>query len=409
MTITGAALRTETARETPRQSLPQRIGFWFTGVLLCVFLMASTAPSPIYSIYQQHWHFSAAVLTAVFAIYALALLASLILLGSLSDHIGRKPVLIAALVLEFISMVVLAFAPSVGWLYAGRVLQGLATGAATSTISGALLDLQPPGKKLGPIVNTVSATAGVALGAGLAGTLVQFAPVPTVLTYVVLLAAFALAIPVVAVLPEPRAVSGKSLLEALRPQTPSVPAGKRVTFALLATTMLASWTVGGMFMSLGPSVVKGLVSGSPYFIGGLTIAVLGGVASIAQAALRNLPEVRIVRLGSPFLVVGLAILSWSLVSHNILLFFAGTIALGMGWGPVFMGGFRMMTALAPPEHRAGTSAMIYVVAYTSAAVPAVTLGFLATALGLVTTTIIFTVIASIFAVIAGLSTFVYRR
>lgn len=406
---TTEALTAPGATTANRRTLPRAAGFWFIGVLLSVYLGASTAPSPIYSIYQQRWHFSPTVLTAVFAIYAVAILIALLLFGSLSDHIGRRPVLLGSLVVEIVSMVVLGFAPSVGWLYAGRVLQGLATGAATSAISGALLDLQPPGKHLGPIVNSVSATTGVGFGALLAGTLVEFAPAPTVLVYLVLLAAFFVAVVLVFLLPEVRETAGTPLSQALRPQVPSVPAGHRVTFALLATSMLASWTVGGMFMSLGPSVAKGLVTGHPYFNGGLTIAVLGGTASIVQMVCSQWAGRRAVRVGTPLLVAGLAGLTWAIEAHSVIVLFGGTLVLGVGWGLTFMGGFRMMTALAPPAHRAGTSAMIYVVAYMSAAIPAVTLGFLATNLGLTVTTLIFTAAAALFAAVAGLSTFAHRQ
>src|SRR5699024_9245427 len=131
---------------------------------LGLFLMASTAPSPMYAIYQRRWDFSTTVLTEVFAAYVVGILAALVLLGGSSDRIGRRPVLFAAVVLEIASLAVLALAPGVGWLFLGRAWQGLATGAATSAISGSLLDFQPPGSNRGATVNAVAAGAGMALG-----------------------------------------------------------------------------------------------------------------------------------------------------------------------------------------------------------------------------------------------------
>ncbi|MCI2419607.1 MFS transporter [Saccharopolyspora sp. K220] len=388
-----------------RGALSRPASFWFVGALYAVFLMASTVPSPMYSIYQQRWHFTTTVLTEVFAVYAVAILLALLLFGAVSDHIGRRPVLLGALAVEIVAMLVLAAAPGVGWLYVGRALQGLATGVATSAISAALLDFQRPGSNHGPLVNGVAAGVGMAVGSLLAGALVQFVPGPTLTSYLLLILAFVIAIPGVLAMPESVARRG-ALRHVLRPQRPKVPSGKGAVFALMATTLLAAWIVGGMFMSLGPSVAKGLVSGSPYLVGGLTVAVLAGFGGLTQLLLSGWTARRAVRIGAPLMIVGLAGVAGSALGSSAEVFFVGSAVLGIGWGLMFMGGFRMLTGLAAAEHRAGTSALIYVVAYLSAGVPSVALGFLSTIFGLVTATVVFAATAAFFAVLAALSTLI---
>ncbi len=386
-----------------RRALTRRQAFWSVGGLLALFLMASTAPSPMYAIYQQRWGFSATVLTEVFAVYMVGILAALVLLGGLSDKIGRRPVLLASVALEIVSMVVLAFAPGVGWLLLGRVLQGIATGAATSAISGSLLDFQPAGTGRGATINAVAAGAGMAVGSAAAGLLVQFAPMPTTLSYLLLIAAFVVSLAVLWAMPEPVRVSG-SLRDSLRPQRPTVPAGRGKVFALLATTMLATWSVGGMFMSLGPSVAKGLVGGSSYLVGGLAVGAVTGVGAIAQLLLSGWSARRSVRVAAPLLIIGLAGVAASVLAGSAAMFFGGAVVLGIGWGLMFVGGFRLMTALADPDNRAGTASMIYVVAYLSSAVPSVLLGVLTTHIGLTTSTLIFAIAAALFAAVAWTST-----
>src|SRR5262249_9549306 len=153
------------------------------------------AASPLYGVYQQEWRFSATTLTAVFGVYALALIVTLLVVGALSDYVGRRPVIVAALVVEIAAMSLFLAADGVGWLYGARVLQGVSVGAATSALSAALIDLQPEGSTRAPVVNSFTPGFGLALGALIASALVQYGPAPTHLIWWLLLAAFALAIP----------------------------------------------------------------------------------------------------------------------------------------------------------------------------------------------------------------------
>ncbi|SFS86715.1 MFS transporter [Saccharopolyspora flava] len=390
-------------RVQPARGLSRSGSFWFIGGIYALFLMASTAPSPMYSIYQQRWGFTNTVLTEVFASYSVAILVALLLCGSLSDHVGRRPVLVGALVLEITAVLVLALAPGVGWLFAGRVLQGLATGAATSAISGALLDFQRPGSSQGSLVNGVAAALGMAGGSLLAGVLAQFLPGPTLTTFLLLAAGFAVAIPVVLAMPEPVARTSP-LREALRPRRPVVPAGQGARFALMSTMVLASWTVGGMFMSLAPSVVKGMVHSYPSLISGLPVAVLTGLGGLTQLLLSRWAATRAVRVGAGLMIASLAGVAAAEVAGDVDVFFLAAALLGVGWGLMFMGAFRMLTGLAAPHQRAGTSAMIYIVAYLSATVPSVALGYLSTVTDLRTATLTFTAAAALFAALAALST-----
>ncbi|GAB3287542.1 MFS transporter [Parasphingorhabdus pacifica] len=392
------------AHAPSRRRLSEQASFRVAAAVLALFLVASTVPTPLYSIYQQSWGFSSTTLTGVFAIYSVGVLLSLLLLGSMSDHVGRRPVLVGAVVVEIVAMVVLAVAPGVGWLCAGRFVQGLATGVATSTSSGALLDFQKRGTNKGPTVNSLATSYGLAGGSLLAGLLAQFAPAPTQLAYFVAILGFALVLPAVLMMPEPIA-GPRSLRRALRPQRPVVPTGRGVTFALMGTAILASWTVGSMFMALGPSVVRELLGGSPHLLGGLTLVFLTGSGGLAQLHTTGWTGARSARVATPLLITGLAAVAAAVLAGSIVAFFAGAIVLGVGWGLMFTGGLRMLTGLADPQRRAGVSATIYLIAYTSASVPSVSLGFVTTAYGLTTATVVFAVAASLFALLAFAGTF----
>ena len=188
-------------RQQGRLSRP--FTFAAIGVIFVVFMAASAAPTPLYVVYQQEWGFSASVLTVVFAVYVFGLIGSLLLFGALSDFVGRRPVLAAAIALEAIALLLFVLAGNVGVLLVARVLQGIATGAAMTTLGATLVDLNPPhAPGRAGVVNGVAPVGGLAVGAIGCGALVQFAPAPTHLVFLLLLAGMIVSAVVVALMPE---------------------------------------------------------------------------------------------------------------------------------------------------------------------------------------------------------------
>ena len=137
--------------------LPARAAFALQVSILVLFLASSSAPTPLYAIYEATWGFSPITVTVVFGVYALAVLTSLLTVGSLSDHIGRRPVLLGAIVVQAAAMLVFATAGGVPALLVARVVQGLATGAAIGALGAGLIDLQ---KARGTIANGVAPVIG---------------------------------------------------------------------------------------------------------------------------------------------------------------------------------------------------------------------------------------------------------
>ena len=156
--------------------------------MLVLFMAAAGAPTPLYVVYQQQWGFPTSTLTLVFAVYVLGLLATILVVGALSDHVGRRPVLGAAIVLEAVALVLFLTAGGVATLLTARLAQGIATGAAITTLSAAVVDLTAPTRvgRAG-LVTSVATLLGLAAGSVGTGALVEFAPAPTQLVYVALL------------------------------------------------------------------------------------------------------------------------------------------------------------------------------------------------------------------------------
>jgi MFS family permease len=353
--------------------MKQQTSFWTLSSLLGALLFASAVPSPLYPVYQGEWHFSAITLTGVFAVYAVCLLVALLVFGSISDHVGRRPVLFAALVVEIVAMLAFAGADSVGWLFVARTLQGLATGTAMGAISAALLDLQPASKPwLGGMMGAVAPLTGLALGALTAGLLVDYGPAPTHFVFWLLLGVFAAALVAVRAIPETVERDG-DWRASLVPRI-AVPNGMRSPFLAAVPALTASWALGGLILSLGASLSAGVLGASSHLAGGLPIFAMAGVSAITSVRVRGIDPQVVTRWGLPALITGVALALVALRAESDALFLVGAAVAGLGFGPSFASVFRVLGELAPPDQRAGLLSSVLAVSYIAFSAPAVIAG-----------------------------------
>jgi len=349
-------------------------------VLLC-FFAASSAPTPLYHLYQQAWGFSSALLTIIFAVYALSLLATLLVFGSLSDYLGRRPVIFLGLLLEIVSMLVFITATDVSGLILARVLQGVATGIATSALGAAMLDSDA---RQGPLLNSITPMFGMALGALGTSALVAYAPLPMALAYGLLLTAFvgqALYLLRVAetVTPQP------GVLKTLRPRL-AVPAQARSMLLLVLPADIAAWALGGFFLSLSPSLLAAATGSTSVLNGGFAVAALtiSGALSIHSLRLRA-PRLALL-VGCSFLAIGVSVILAAVNLGWLWLFFTGAVVAGVGFGASFLGALRLLLPLAHAHERGALMAAFLALSYLAFCVPALIAGVSIKAAGLVTTT-----------------------
>jgi len=362
-------------------SVSNRSSLWFLAMTLITFLAASTAPTPLYHLYQEHLQFSAATLTLIFGVYAISLLAALLTVGSLSDYLGRKPVIFTAVLLNMLAMLLFINADSVSWLIGARVLQGFATGMATAVLSAALLDTD---RQQGPLVSSVAPLLGMALGAMGCGLLAEFAPLPLQLTFWVLLALFVMQALYVWRLPE-SVTRQPGAWASLRPTLHVPTQARRVLWRVLPIDV-AVWALGGFFASLAPSLVRTATGSTSNLIGGATVAVLTVTGAVMIYTLRNRPADKVLRLGASLLPVGVALILLAVHSASLPLFFIGTLVAGGGFGAGFLGALRSVVTLALPHERAGLMSAFYALSYLAFCLPSLLAGNLTRIFGLVATT-----------------------
>ena len=377
-----------TAVRNNQLSLP--IAFVATGAILVLFAAAASAPTPLYVVYQKEWGFSSATLTIIFAVYVLGLIGSLLVVGALSDHVGRRPVLAAAIALEAVAFVLFLIAGDVTVLLVARFAQGIATGAAFSTLGATLVDMNPahsPGRA--GLVNGVAPISGLALGALGCGALVQFAPAPTQLVFALLAAGMGGAAVAVARMPETSA-RRPGAVASLIPRL-GIPARIRPDVYALVPIIVASWALGGLYLSLGPSVAAGLFGLSNHLMGGLVVTLLCGAGALTAFALRRWPTTRVLVISAILLSAGTALTLAGVEVNAVALAGAGTVVAGVGFGASALATFGTLARLAAPGERSALLATALVIAYLAFSLPAVAAGVASTSFGLHATTVVYAV------------------
>jgi predicted MFS family arabinose efflux permease len=375
---------TDPSREVAsRRTLSPRTAYALAGGLVGLSLFASGVPSPLYGIYRQLWGFSPLVLTLVYATYAFGVLTTLILAGRLSDDVGRRPVLLAALVALIGTTLLFILADSVAWLFVARALQGLATGAAVSAASAALLELHPRRDPIQvSLANGVASAAGSGLGVLVSAALVDLLPAPRVLPFITLLLLFTIALAGVWMMPEPVAQQSRPRLT---PQRPHVPAAIRGPFILAALGAVSSWSIAGLFLSLGPQLSAHLFHTTDHLVTGVGVFALTGSAAVAQLAFGRSAPWAAAAGGSLALAVGMILLVIAAAADSSLVYLAGAIIGGGGFGVAFLGALRALTTVIPTEHRAAVMSAFYVVAYAALSLPAIVGGIVVGSLGVLPT------------------------
>lgn len=393
-------------RTAPR--LTRSTVFVAVTAMLVLFMAAAGAPTPLYVVYQQRWGFPTSTLTLIFAVYVLGLLATILVVGALSDHVGRRPVLGAAIVLEVVALVLFLTAGGVMTLLLARLAQGVATGAAITTLSAAVVDLTASTRAArAGLITSVATLLGLAGGSVGAGALVEFAPAPTQLVYVVLLVGALAAGVTTAVLPE-TASRRPGALASLRPRV-GLPDYLRTEFLSITPILLASWALGGLYLSLGPSVAALSLGVTDHLVGGLVATLLCGTGALTAVLLRNWPLPRLLLLAAALLAVGTVGTLGAIDVGSGPLAALGTVVAGVGFGAAGLGAFGTMAALARPTERGAVFALTYVVSYLAFSVPAVVAGVAANVVGLGPTAMVYGGVVAALGLVAFVARLRLRR
>ena len=351
---------------------PRRVAFWLMAFILTVTMLGTTLPTPLYVIYQAQWHFSTAIVTVTFAVYAAAVLATLLLAGRSSDQAGRKPVLAVALACSTLSTVVFILAPNAELLIVGRILSGFSAGLMTGTATATLTELVPASaSRRASLLATAANMGGLGLGPLVAGLFAQYAPNPTVLVFEVYLGLLAVAGLCLFLTPE--TVSPRKR-PTVRFTGLGIPERGRSEFIAAGVAGFAAFSLLGLFSALAPTFLGSVLHETSHAVQGGVVFLLLAVGSITQVLASRASSRRVVLAGLGLLLAALALVVASLSQAGIGLFLAGTVAGGVAVGAVFLGSLATANRLAPPERRGQVISTYFALCYSGLIVPVVGVG-----------------------------------
>ena len=361
-----------TGRRAP--AVPRQVAFWLLALVLAVTMLGTTLPTPLYVIYQDRWHFSAAMVTVTFAVYAAAVIATLLLAGRSSDLAGRRPVLAVALGASALSTVVFILAPGLGALIAARIVSGLSAGLMTGTATATLTELIPASaSRRASLVATAANMAGLGVGPLVAGLFAQYAPHPTTLVFEVYLAVLAVAGLTLLLVPETVRLRTRPTL---RFAGLGIPERGRGEFIAAGVAAFSAFALLGLFSSLVPGFIAGQLHEGNHAVQGAVVFLLLAVGTVTQVALSRFDSRRVVVAGLGLFLAALALIVAGLAQSGMALFLAGTVTGGVAVGAIFLGSLATANRLAPAERRGQVVSAFFVACYAGLIIPVVGVGVL---------------------------------
>ncbi|MFE0684610.1 MFS transporter [Streptomyces sp. NPDC058961] len=353
---------------------------WLAAWPVTAVFILSNAATPLYVLWQRDIGFSKGTLTVIFAFYIVGLLGSLLVSGVVSDRIGRKPVLLPALGLAVAACVIFATASSVPALIVARLFTGIAVGAVVSAGMAAVTDVAGQARKrLAALLASCAMVFGAGLGPLLAGVLSETLPGPTVTVFVVEIVLLATAILAVLRMPVRRPVAPP---KGAWVRVPGVPRGNGIQLALGIAVFAPGITATSFVLSLGPSLLSGLLGTTSRVVAGAMAFAMFLAATGVQFAVQKLRRRVILITGAVSTTLSMATLAIAVHTSSVTVLIASALLAGAGQGMGQLGGLSLLNSTVPPQRLAEANAALNVGGYILAGILPVSAGYLSDAVGL---------------------------
>jgi MFS family permease len=356
--------------------------------------MGATIPTPLYGLYKITFALSPLAITLIYAAYSVGVVPTLFFFGPLGDALGRKPLLIIAILFAMAGTLILGLANSFDWLIIGRLAQGIGIGAVLGNATAALVEFEPhANKQRASQIAGMAQLGGLGLGPLTAGLMAEYLFAPTLLVYLLEFTLLILAL--ILILIGVPSVKGSAKFHLNKPSLP--PALWSFISASLAAALVL--TNSGLYFSLNPTFAQDILHVNNIALGGIISSIMVFTAVVIQKFLWNHHPINLEIGGLLSLIVGLSIISINTVHTSIIVLVIAAIFSGIGFGAAFMGAINIINRIAPANKRGNVTSFFYALSYAALGVPIIGLGLALEYLNIFTAVREFVIIIIIIAII----------
>jgi MFS family permease len=364
----------------PRDRL-LRLAFVSAVVSLLAVFSAVGSTIPLFNIYRAEDGFTNAGISLAVVAYSAATLSTLLVLGRLSNHVGRRPAALASLGLLVLGCLLLLNVHHIGVLIAGRLLMGLGAGLASSSLTAYIVDGAPLRPAwLASVASSQTVMLGLAVGAITSGALIQFGPWPRDLIYLVVIGMLLLSAALIAISPETVSPSSGGL-RSLRPSV-HVPLRVRHLIPVAAAVLIATWATGAFYQAFVPALVEEQLHTDNSLVLGLVFAAYMGASAVGAPLSGRFSPAAAQRIGMLAFLAGWIGLITATSTGALPLFIAATIVAGASQGVAISASTRGLLHGSTPIDRAAIFTVIYLLSYSSATIPSLIAAQLSTVVSL---------------------------
>jgi MFS family permease len=348
----------------------------FLALALMSALLNSSAPTPLYPLYQHELALTSVSLTVIYGAYAAGVLISLFGVGNLAGKVkDLRSMIVPALLVVLVGALLFALADSFLMLFIARLLAGIGTGALTGAANIALVRFGPKdGGRNAALIATLSFTTGLALGPIFSGVALQTGFYTTSLPFVIIMAVAATAaLGVMLKWPQDVVIAPSSgQVAEVVVEKNSLADGLRATgsqFFLCAGALFTCWAVAASILAIGPSVAEKLLGIQSRGVYGYVIAVYLVIAGISQILSRRFNARYSLMFGCLAQALAVVVFAEAILIHSLGLAAAGMVIAGYAYGAIFVGSATLVNLISPKASHARLISLFYVIAYIANWVP----------------------------------------
>ncbi|GAA4150037.1 MFS transporter [Leifsonia shinshuensis] len=352
-----------------------RLLFAFVSAVVALIAAFAAVGStiPLFNIYRAQDHFTNGAIALTVVAYSVGTIGTLLVLGRLSNYVGRRAAAVTALAVLVAGCVVLLNVHAIGVLVAGRLLMGLGAGMASSSLAAYIVDTAPKRPAwLASVASSQTVMLGLAVGAIGSGALVQFAPWPRQLAYLVAIALLVMSAVLIVLSPE-TVTKASFVWSSLRPSV-RVPPQVRPLLPVAAAVILPTWATGAFYQAFVPALVEDqLHTKSPLILGLVFAAYMAPSVFGAPVGHRFKPATA-QRIGMAAFLLGWAGLITANATGALPLFLVATIVAGVGQGIAISAVTHGLVSGSNITERAAIFTVIFLLSYTGATIPSLIAG-----------------------------------